>query len=83
MSSGPEGALYGICGIDRDDVFGQMILVHMVQMTIVKLHVAPCLSYVITLRTTRVRSMWEVEGLGMEAKIAVFALKKRLHQGMG
>jgi hypothetical protein len=31
-----RGAVHGICGIDRDDMFVHMILVHMVKMTIVK-----------------------------------------------
>jgi hypothetical protein len=30
-------AVHGICGIDRDDMFVHMILVHMVEMTIVKI----------------------------------------------
>jgi hypothetical protein len=30
-------AFHGICGIDRDDMFVHMILVHMVEMTIVKI----------------------------------------------
>jgi hypothetical protein len=30
-------ALHGICGINRDDMFVHMILVHMVEMTIVKI----------------------------------------------
>ena len=30
-------ALHGICGVDRDDMFVHMILVHMVEMTIVKI----------------------------------------------
>ena len=30
-------AVHGICGIDRDDMFVHMILVHMVKMTIVKI----------------------------------------------
>jgi hypothetical protein len=32
-----RGAVHGICGIDRDDVFVHMILVHMVKVTIVKI----------------------------------------------
>jgi hypothetical protein len=32
-----RGAAHGICGIDRDDMFVHMILVHMVKMTIVKI----------------------------------------------
>ncbi len=32
-----RGAVHGICGIDRDDMFVHMILVHMVKMTIVKI----------------------------------------------
>jgi hypothetical protein len=29
-------ALHGICGVDRDDMFVHVILVHMVEMTVVK-----------------------------------------------
>ena len=32
-----RGAVHGICGIDRDDMFVHVILVHMVKMTIVKI----------------------------------------------
>jgi hypothetical protein len=32
-----RGAVHGICGIDRDDMFVHMILVHMVKMIIVKI----------------------------------------------
>ena len=29
-------AVHGICGVDRDDMFVHVILVHMVEMTVVK-----------------------------------------------